>query len=84
MQTAVVTAKADDEKIYAYIVEVVQNKSDHQAQHHILLQGGPGDAFWGFQSALESVYRKTQELLGQQLKLVQPLSPEKGNGGCVG
>ncbi len=34
-----------------------------------LIKVQPGDYYWGFKESLESVFHKTQELVGQEVQL---------------
>lgn len=68
--TYIITAKSEDGQIYACVVHVCE--IDGGRQHKVLLQGEPGQSHWGFKSSLESIFRKTQELLGNKLNLVVP------------
>ncbi|KAH6646754.1 hypothetical protein BKA67DRAFT_580467 [Truncatella angustata] len=64
----IITAKCEDEQIYACVVQVYE--IDGKKQHQILLQGEPGHSHWGFKSSLESIFRKSQALLGKELNLI--------------
>jgi hypothetical protein len=67
-QMEVVTYKGDDGQLYACVVGVPSQREWYVGELEILRKGEPGDPPWGFRHSLESVFRKTQELLGAQLQ----------------
>lgn len=62
--TEIVTVKDTDGRIYACVVRIPTTEENANVPHEVLLQGEPGDPYWGFKHSLETIFRETQALLG--------------------
>ncbi|KAH8744552.1 hypothetical protein F5883DRAFT_589445, partial [Diaporthe sp. PMI_573] len=69
-QTEVVTYSESGKYIRACVLEVPRTISSETmvSKTNILIEGSYGDSHWGFKESLESVFRKTQELLGSEFQ----------------
>lgn len=64
-ETEVVTYR-DEYSVRACAVQVPGPKDELKCE--VLVEGTPGDIDWGWQESLESLFRKTQKLLGSRIK----------------